>query len=263
MPGNENDIPPHSNLVPLDSHPHRLTHPALDPVPVYRFPNPPPNDKTKATLVQVIGQYGHHQQGLGKGTPLTPDALKVSIRSQPVLSAHLLIRCPWTPGPLFLLGTGSAKAATGQRPSPYTDNSWRPLRRLDLRTLRPPLVDIRARNPCFRFRRRTLGCQVRFGISLPLRSNSQKKIIPPFPQPCKLCKADGAADGRMRFLCHCTTLPLCALCQPPIHCSPRTTVRGILQGRCEVWGCFSRERWGVFQPKGRVLPHRQAPLNMR
>lgn len=186
MPGNEHDIPALTNLVPLDSQPHRLTHPALYPVPVYRFPNPPPNDKTKATVVQIVGQCCHYQQGLDKGTSFTPDALKVRVRSQTILSAHWACR------------------------HPYTDSLWRPLRRLDFRTLRPPLVLIRARKPCRRFRRRTLGCQVLFGILLPLRSDSQRRIIPPFCQACKLYSSDGAV-GRVRLLSHCITVPVCAL----------------------------------------------------
>jgi hypothetical protein len=38
----------------------------------------------------------------------------------------------------------------------------RPLARRRLRIARPPRVDIRARNPCRRFRRRTFGWKVRF-----------------------------------------------------------------------------------------------------
>jgi hypothetical protein len=94
MPGNENDIPALTNLGLLDSQPHGFAHPALDPVPVYRFSNPPPNDKSKTTVIQVIGQRCHYQQRLDKGSSLTPDALKVGVLSQAVLSAHLACRRP-------------------------------------------------------------------------------------------------------------------------------------------------------------------------
>jgi hypothetical protein len=70
--------------------------------------------------------------------------------------------------------------AASQASNHYTLNRWRRFSRLALSTLRPPLVFIRARNPCRRLRRRTLGCHVRFGISLHLiswsniRSKSQQ-----------------------------------------------------------------------------------------
>jgi hypothetical protein len=67
----------------------------------------------------------------------------------------------------------------------YTVRRWRPFSRLAFKTFRPPLVFIRNRNPCFRFRRRTLGCHVRFGMFVPHRSNSQQSIIPSFLLPCK------------------------------------------------------------------------------
>ena len=44
----------------------------------------------------------------------------------------------------------------------YADSRLRPLARRRLRIIRPAWVDIRARNPCRRLRRRTLGWKVRF-----------------------------------------------------------------------------------------------------
>jgi hypothetical protein len=67
----------------------------------------------------------------------------------------------------------------------YNAGRWRPFNRRAFRTLRPPLVFIRSRNPCTRFRWRTLGCHVRFGIPVPHSSDSQHMIIPFFSCPCK------------------------------------------------------------------------------
>jgi hypothetical protein len=55
----------------------------------------------------------------------------------------------------------------------YAERRFRPLARRRLRMARPARVDMRARNPCRRFRRRTLGWYVRFtrsrGTKLPQR----------------------------------------------------------------------------------------------
>jgi hypothetical protein len=88
MPGYENDIPPRSYLIPLNSGSYRFAHPTFDLVPIHRLANPPPYCKTEATVLPAIGQYRHHQQPMNKGAPLAPVALKVGIRSQTVLSAH-------------------------------------------------------------------------------------------------------------------------------------------------------------------------------
>jgi hypothetical protein len=104
--------------------------------------------------------------------PLAPEPFKVSIRSQSVLFAHHV--------------TGSWLACHKPGVDPYhTVRRWRPFCRLALRTFRPPLVFIRARNPCTRFRFRTLGCHVLFGILISLLSGSQHAIIPAFFLPCK------------------------------------------------------------------------------
>jgi hypothetical protein len=88
MPGNENDIPPRSYLVPLNPRPYRFSHPAFDLVPIHSVANPPPDDKAKTAMVQAIPQRRDHQQWMDPGVSLTSDTLKVGICSQTMLSAH-------------------------------------------------------------------------------------------------------------------------------------------------------------------------------
>jgi hypothetical protein len=90
MPRNKDDIPPRSYLASLDSLPYQLAHPPFDPVPEHCFADPSPNRKTKATVLQAIGQYRDHQQTMSVGPPLAPDALKVGVRLQTILPAHVV-----------------------------------------------------------------------------------------------------------------------------------------------------------------------------
>jgi len=53
--GNQDNIPSRSNLVPCQSHPHRLAHPALDSIADHGVSNPPSNGETKAAVRQTIG----------------------------------------------------------------------------------------------------------------------------------------------------------------------------------------------------------------
>jgi hypothetical protein len=85
---NENSIPPGSYLTLFDSNPYRFTHPALEPVPVHCFPDPPSYNETESAVPQTIGQYGEHQQRMNPGLSLTAKALKVNIRTKTMLLVH-------------------------------------------------------------------------------------------------------------------------------------------------------------------------------
>jgi hypothetical protein len=117
---------------------------------------------------------------MNRSAPLATDTRKVRIRSQTMLLVHH-VTGPW---PTCQNAQGAALRRPGVERR-YTVTRWRPLSRRALRTRRPPLVFIRDRNPCTRLRRRTLGCQVRFGMFNPRRVNSQQIIIPTFAHPCK------------------------------------------------------------------------------
>ena len=64
-------------------------------------------------------------------------------------------------GPLAVTAQGSKFGATGDR-SDHALSLWRPFRRRERRTARPPRVDLRARKPCFIARLRLFGWNVRF-----------------------------------------------------------------------------------------------------
>jgi hypothetical protein len=146
MSGNKNNIPSRSNLAPFQSHSHRLAHPAFDPITVHGVSETPSNGETETTVSQTVGLDRENQKRVGPSAALTPHA--------------------------------------GRSPI-YTVKRWRPFCRRALRTRRPPLVFILARKPCTRLRRRTLGCHVRFGITVPLQSGLRLAIIPSFLATCK------------------------------------------------------------------------------
>ena len=63
---------------------------------------------------------------------------------------------------LAIDGVEIAGARKAMLASAHADRRFRPFARRRLRIARPARVDIRARNPCRRFRRRTFGWYVRF-----------------------------------------------------------------------------------------------------
>jgi hypothetical protein len=64
-------------------------------------------------------------------------------------------------GPLAVAAQGGKFGATGDGRD-HALSLWRPLRRRERRTARPPRVDLRARKPCFIARLRLFGWNVRF-----------------------------------------------------------------------------------------------------
>ena len=86
-------------------------------------------------------------------------ALEVRPVSNPLSAAQRLYACCHR----FSTRRGRASRSTlGVQPSSATVRRFRPLARRRLSTIRPFLVDIRTRNPCVFFRRRTFGWYVRF-----------------------------------------------------------------------------------------------------
>jgi hypothetical protein len=88
MPGNEYDIPSWRYFVLPESHPHRFTHPPLDPVAGYRVSDPPPDGKAKAAVCQVVRQNRDHHQRMDLSAAFTSETYKVGIGSKTILPAH-------------------------------------------------------------------------------------------------------------------------------------------------------------------------------
>jgi len=74
---NKNNIPARSYLTLLQPQPHRLAHPALDPIAHHCFANSAPGDKTKSTAIQAIGQSGKYQRAMGKSPSLAMNTLEI------------------------------------------------------------------------------------------------------------------------------------------------------------------------------------------
>lgn len=114
--------------------------------------------------------------------PLLTDEHKITVSPKAMLFVHGQRYGKKSPGQTF---RGPGVEQTSPLPVPdagpispaYTDNRLRPLRRRAFSTLRPPRVDIRARNPCRRWRRLVLGCQVRFGIQSHLHQDRNDKLL--------------------------------------------------------------------------------------
>lgn len=95
-------------------------------------------------LLLVAGEEKNNQQGSASTAPLLEDTIKLFARSQP------------------MVGRERETPVQGFDQRSETVRRWRPLARRRARTLRPLLVAMRARNPCFLARRRLFGWKVLF-----------------------------------------------------------------------------------------------------
>ena len=185
-PGDQNHIPTRCHVSSLHPQPDSLSHPALDAIPPYGLSKSAPYGETESIVFKAVGKRREHEQRVEQGTSPATDTFKIGICPQTMLLAHVVAGLRSARGPV----------ATGH----YTVKRWRPLSRRAFRTALPPLVFIRARKPCTRIRRRTLGCHVRFGILVTLRSGSQQVIIPAF---CCACKSVTRHEEEKELVHHC------------------------------------------------------------
>jgi hypothetical protein len=86
--GNENNVPPSNDLAFFSSLSYRFAHPPFDLIPFHSLSNPPPDDEAKAAVLQAVRERRQDQQGMGPGSPLPADTLKVGTGSQAILLAH-------------------------------------------------------------------------------------------------------------------------------------------------------------------------------
>jgi hypothetical protein len=89
VPSNEQDIPTRYDLSLLYSQSNCLAHPAFYQVPFDRRAKPPAYGETKPTVLELIGEDRHHQQGMEPGAPFASDSPKIGVSPQAVFPSHV------------------------------------------------------------------------------------------------------------------------------------------------------------------------------
>lgn len=119
-------------------------------------PANPPTSRSETRRVSESARPGAVPASGGRPTRLRPGPLARALNAW-TPAAEQRDRPPPPPWAIFVPTPGKAQRCGAGRRSRQADSFLRPRRRRRARTARPPGVLIRARKPCFRFRRRVLG----------------------------------------------------------------------------------------------------------